>query len=296
VRHVLTRRCPVESLAACAGEDWVDPSRRPFVEGDTAWIPVRDGYEFDEVLPARTRRDGRGYQRLGDLVLFHGPEPDAASIREAVARCSPRGVLWIRGHAGAERLPEVNVIAGEGGETVCREDGLAYRLDPERVMFSQGNRNEKRRLAALVRPGERLGDLFAGIGYFSLPAARAGAHIHAMELNPTAFAFLEKNIALNGLADRVNASYGDCRDLLSGTYDRLVLGHFDSPAFLEVALAHVRAGTVIHLHALERTPGELSPSLDATVTSCGYAIASSVRRVKKYAPGRSHTVHDLVIQ
>ena len=203
-----TRRCPAKDLGACATSAWVDASRRPFVKSGTAWIPVRDGYAWDEDLPERSNPAARGFQRLGDLVLFHGTRPDDAAVRDAVERCSPRGVLWIRGHAGAERAPAVELLRGEAGEVVHRENGLVYRLDPSRVMFSGGNREEKARLAGMVRPGERTADLFAGIGYFTLPAARAGSRVHAMEINPVAFNYLEENLAANGLTDKVEADCG----------------------------------------------------------------------------------------
>lgn len=237
----------------------------------------------------------RGYQRLGDLVLFHGPRPGDAAVRDAIARCSPRGVLWVRGHAGAERAPAVELLRGVAGEVVCRENGLIYRLDPSKVMFSGGNREEKGRLARMVRPGERTADLFAGIGYFTLSTARAGASVHAMEINPVAFGYLEENLAANGLADQVEADCGDCRDLLRGVYDRLVLGHFEAPAFLRDALAHVRRGSALHVHGVERSLGELGPELARTAADCGFAVASSCRPVKTCGPGRIHTVHDMVI-
>jgi len=265
------------------------------VESGTAWVPVRDGYPWDEELPERSNPAPRGYQRLGDQVLFHGPEPDAAAVRDAIARCSPRGVHWVRSHAGVERVPEVAVLWGEAGEVVHRENGLVYRLDPSRVMFSQGNRQEKARLAGLVRPGERTADLFAGIGYFTLSAARAGARVHAMEINPVAFGYLEANLMANGLSDRVEAECGDCRDLLRGVYDRLVLGHFEAREFLADALAHARSGSELHVHAIERTAGESAPALVETAAGSGLEVASSCRPVKSYGPGRIHTVHDMVI-
>ncbi len=289
------RRYPAEALQACGGAPWVDPARRPYVADRTAYVPVREGYAWDEDLPERADRAVQGYQRLGDLVLFHGARPDDAAVRDAAARCRPRGVLWVRGHGGVERIPEVEVLEGEAGEVRHIEAGISYRLDPTRVMFSQGNREEKARLARLVRPGERVADLFAGIGYFTLILARAGARVHAMELNPVAYGYLCRNLDENHLAESVEPACGDCRDLLSGVYDRLVLGHFEASWFLENALAHVRSGSVLHLHAVESRPGELAPELARRATDVGHSLVSSVRTVKKYAPGRLHTVHDLVI-
>jgi tRNA wybutosine-synthesizing protein 2 len=116
-----------------------------------------------------------------------------------------------------------------------------------------------------------------------------------MEINPDAFGYLAANLELNGLADRVEAECGDCRDLLAGTYDRLVLGHFEAPAFLEEALVHVRPGSVLHVHGLERSPGELGPALVRTAAERGFEVASASRTVKTCGPRRFHAVHDLVI-
>ena len=97
---------------------------------------------------------------------------------------------------------------GHVGEVCHREGGYSYSLDPRKVMFAQGNRGEKVRMARLVREGHagaRVADMFAGIGYFTIPMAGSGAQVHAMEINPVAFAYLEQNIAKNGLTGQ-----GEC--------------------------------------------------------------------------------------
>ena len=92
--------------------------------------------------------------------------------------------------------------------------------------------------------------MFAGIGYFTIPVAGSGARLHAMEINPVAFGYLKRNIRENGLSDHVEPSLGDCRDLLTGTYDRIIMGHFDAASMLQSALLHVHAGSIIHLHSI----------------------------------------------
>ena len=53
-------------------------------------------------------------------------------------------------------------------------------------MFSSGNVSEKARIARLDASGEVVLDLFAGVGYWTLPLlVHAGAlHVHACEWNP----------------------------------------------------------------------------------------------------------------
>ena len=50
-----------------------------------------------------------------------------------------------------------------------KENGIFYCLDITRCMFSSGNVTEKARMGALQCRGEALLDLFAGIGYYTLP-------------------------------------------------------------------------------------------------------------------------------
>ena len=50
-----------------------------------------------------------------------------------------------------------------------RENGIRYALDAARCMFSSGNVSEKLRVARFECAGETVVDLFAGIGYFTLP-------------------------------------------------------------------------------------------------------------------------------
>lgn len=50
-----------------------------------------------------------------------------------------------------------------------RENGITYSFDATKCMFSSGNLSEKLRMSRLDCTNEIVVDLFAGIGYFSLP-------------------------------------------------------------------------------------------------------------------------------
>jgi len=158
-------------------------------------------------------------------------------------------------------------------------------------MYAAGNLEERALMGRTAQEGERVADMFAGIGYFTLPMAAAGANVHAMEINPVSFGYLAENIEANGLTGRVRAECGDCRRLLAGTYDRIVMGHFDAVAFLSEALAHARGGTTIHLHAL----GDVADSARLSAESTGFKVRIATRKVKKYGPHIWHIVHDMVL-
>ena len=270
-------------------EDWVDTTRRVFVEGDTAYIPVKEGLPFDEVLEERKPYKGRGYQKMGDTIIIHGDAPTKSELEEIQAFEHPSCILHSVGQNGVMRIPEIRVLFGTPHEVTFREAGISYTLNPAKVMFSQGNRGEKLRIRTLVKPGEKIADMFAGIGYFTLSAGLAGGQVHAVEINPESYVFLQKNIEANYLGRNITAECGDCREKLRGTYDRILMGHFDAPEFLNHALAHADVGTTLHVHGV----GDRQSEIENTVSSAGFRYTISEYKVKKYASRTWHCVWDV---
>jgi tRNA wybutosine-synthesizing protein 2 len=231
---------------------------------------------------------------VGDIAVLHGREPTRQEIEEITGFRHPRGVLWIKALQDITRTPETQLVWGSGGEVCHKEAGFSYILDPEKVMFSMGNREEKARIAQMVkntpRP-ERIADMFAGIGYFSIPLAGTGADVHAMEINPVAFRYLVRSIEANGLSGRITPSPGDCRQLLSGTYDRIMMGHFDAVTMLPDALRHAAPGSVIHVHSI----GPVEEQVRVLVEGAGFCATIHVHKVKKYRPHAWHMVQDVYL-
>jgi len=288
------RRIKREDLPLVRDAGWADPSRSPFVDGDDAWVPVREGEEFDADIPERSRYTGRGYFMAGDVAVVHGDRPSTVEIEEIIAFRRPRGIVWIEALEDVTRTPKTDLLWGTAGEVRHKENGYLFIMDPQEVMFSMGNRNEKMRIARLIRSGsghERVADMFAGIGYFTIPMAGAGAEVHAMEINPVAFRYLERNIAVNRFTDRVTTGLGDCRALLSGIYDRIVMGHFDAVTMLPEALAHAEAGSVLHIHSI----GTVEEQIRSAVEGAGFSSTIRVHKVKKYRPHAWHVVQDVIL-
>jgi len=275
-------------------EDWVDHGRRPYVQGDTVYIPVREGCTFDREIPDRAPYSGRGYFMIGNVAVLHGKKPSDTEIRRIINFRHPKGILWIRSLNDCTRTPDTEILYGEVREVRHKENGFTYILDPQRVMFAQGNREEKRRMAECIKRSdhpERVADMYAGIGYFTIPMAGSGAFVHAMEINPVAYGYLRKNIIYNKLSDHVQASCGDCRDLLFGVYDRIVMGHFDALVVLPLALRHVKPGGTIHLHSCSLIESEIRSLLEGA----GFSAEIHVHKVKKYRPHTWHMVWDIVM-
>jgi tRNA wybutosine-synthesizing protein 2 len=249
------------------------------------------------------------YQRLGDVVLLRLPDslrPEFGRIGRAYQRAfRAAAVASHRGPAvGERRLPDLELIAGKSVVTEVREHGIVYRLDASRVLFSRGNEIERARAGHVTRPGDTVVDLFAGIGYFVLPALVVGraARAYAVEENPESHRYLVENLARNGVADRATVLLGDNRavDLPVRGADRVFLGYLPSSLpWVPLALDLVRAGGTLHVHLVVDARGDAElgeTAVRRSVVAAGGSVEeASARRVKAYGPGRSHVVVDAVV-
>ena len=168
---------------------------------------------------------------------------------------------------------------------------------------TRGEQREER--SAETRTGseatrERVLDMFAGIGYFTLPMARAGATVTAVEHNPDAFRYLIENVRLNGVDDWVHPYRADCREvapeLTDDPVDRVVMGYYDAHEYLDAALAALATGGVVHMH--ETTPEQLVfdrpiERVEAAAADAGRDVEIlDTRCVKSHSEGVAHVVVD----
>ncbi|WP_440766692.1 class I SAM-dependent methyltransferase [Natronorubrum sp. DTA7] len=260
---------------------------------------------------------------LGEALLeLHG-EADSVLADEGIAN---------DGEAGTHREPRTRLLAGaRDTETIHTEHGTRYGLDPATVMFSPGNQAERARMGNIVEDDERVFDMFAGIGYFTLPMARSGARVTATEINPTAFRYLLENAVLNDVGDRVDAYMTDCRDLASELdAERVVMGYYgraddtaiantdadatvadangddrgtrtdEAHEFLPTALEALVPSGIVHYH--EATPtarlwDRPIERLEAAVADAGRTFdVLDRRRVKSHSAGVEHVVLDVRIE
>ncbi|CAJ1966223.1 unnamed protein product [Cylindrotheca closterium] len=146
---------------------------------------------------------------------------------ESKIRESGHRLIW----PNSQGIPD-ETGPGAPGWIRVTEQGIGQSFDMCRVMFSRGNISEKIRFGKLVQPGERLLDMYAGIGYYTLPALVIGkaAHVVACEWNEHAIRALKFNVKDNKISeDRVTILKGDCRVVcqehgLVNQFDRISLG------------------------------------------------------------------------
>ena len=185
---------------------------------------------------------------------------------------------------------------------VRRRDGGASGA--ERDLLSPG--------APSQPPSRQVVDLYAGIGYFTLPyLVHAGAaHVHACEWDEDALAALSRNVAANGVERRCTVHAGDnvqAAATLAGVAHRVNLGLIpSSEAGWPVAVAVLLPeGGTLHVHACvgaganeEDAWGRaLLARLEALAAGMGRrgwaARLLHLERVKSYAPRLNHVVADV---
>jgi tRNA wybutosine-synthesizing protein 2 len=245
----------------------------------------------------------RSYKIVGDIALvkIHDKlEVYSNLIGEAIMEIHPRlkSVWRDLGREGMLRTPKVQLIAGNGSETVHKENGCLFRIDVTKVMFSTGNQGEKMRIVKLVREGEIIVDMFAGIGYFSIPLAvhTKAKKIYAIEINPISFQFLLENIKLNRVNNIVPILGDSMLVTPEGVADRVIMGHLFCHQFLKVAIKALKdEGGIIHYH--ESTPeAVLDRPVERVKEACKKVGKSCeilrVKKVKNYSPGVYHMVVD----
>lgn len=93
---------------------------------------------------------------------------------------------------------QMEVLSGESDlKATVRENHCSFELDFGLVYWNPRLCTEHERIVKLLKRGDILYDVFAGIGPFSVPAAKIGATVLANDLNPESYKWLTHNIKLN---------------------------------------------------------------------------------------------------
>ncbi|MFC7204198.1 class I SAM-dependent methyltransferase [Haloferax namakaokahaiae] len=297
----------------------LDHSHRITVVEGVLYIPVtepeRVPEEFDVVThdaPLRetqtTPADVLGYEpsyeRLGDIVIIDEDDPETArEIADAIVESDIKADSVVNRASkikGELRVRDWDVLDGDSTETVHKEYGHEFHLDIATVYFSPRLATERHRITEQISPGERVFDMFAGVGPYSIPAAAAGATVVACDLNEAAIEFLEENAERNDVSDRITAIQGDVREVADdyeGWADRLIMNlPHSANEFIDTAVRLAGDECVIHFYDIQHEDDPFGPGLEGIRAAAepDYDVEVLTERVvRSYSPKEVNVCADV---
>ena len=312
-----------------ASSDLLNRGAKIKADGDHILIPIlSDDFENYEVIDADLEsneikeRDYRNiadvpdelrnmlpnsFDVIGDIAVVKMPDdliPYANAVGDAMLTTSSslRAVFMDVGVKGDLRIRDVRMIAGYGAsETLYKEFGVTMVVDPVKAYFNPRLSTERMRVATLVKDGEVIIDMFAGIAPFPLVIAKHSkpSVIYSIDLNADAVELMERNITMNKVSN-ITAICGDSSRAIKELpmADRIIMNLPQiADAFLPDALSHLKTGGTIHMHKImERdSSDDIVAELVSRMRSIGYNIRiDRMAELKTYSPTMSVYVLDIV--
>jgi 23S rRNA (uracil1939-C5)-methyltransferase len=208
------------------------------------------------------------------------PEEDAARLRDFADR---HGIQWWLQPKGPDSAHPFYPLDAPALDYRLPEFGLALAFGP--TEFTQVNAAVNRVLVKRAvdlldpRPGERVGDLFCGLGNFSLALATRGADVVGIEGSEPLVARAAANARANGLAERAtffaHDLYADAQGALErlGPVDKLLI---DPPRDGAVEICKgLREGGPRRIVYVSCSPSTLARDAGVLVNVKGYSLAAA---------------------
>ncbi len=212
-------------------------------------------------------------------------------------------------HKGVYRAEPVKIIAGKRNLTATyRESGCVFKIPLGKVYFSPRLGTERLRIANLIKKGEAVGALFAGVGPFPIVFAKNSPMeiAYAVELNPKAFELMEENIKLNKVENKIFPIKGDVKKVvpkvLKGKCTRAVMPlPKGGETFLKEAMLCIKpSGGIIHFYQfsnIEKPFDKPIKKIKKTAKEMNRkAKILKKKKVRGYAPDTVQVVIDFYVK
>ncbi|XP_073466955.1 tRNA (guanine(37)-N(1))-methyltransferase isoform X2 [Aquarana catesbeiana] len=167
---------------------------------------------------------------------------------------------------------QMEVLAGEENMiTKVKENGIAYEFDFSKVYWNSRLGTEHDRITGLLKSGDLVFDVFAGVGPFAIPAAKKNCVVYANDLNPESYKWLLHNCKLNKVDKKVHAFNVDGREFITTVIKKELSDNIKS----------FTTERKNHLHIVMNLPGMAVEFLDAfrhllDMEHCSEAILPTV--------------------
>ncbi|MHA1130101.1 MAG: class I SAM-dependent methyltransferase [Candidatus Helarchaeota archaeon] len=256
----------------------------------------------------------KSFDIIGKIIIIEIPDELTRydkTIGETLLKIQPqiqsvfKKVQPVRGEF---RLRDVEFIAGINcSETIHRENKCNFKIDVKKVYFSPRLATEHERVATLVKNGEIILDMFAGVGPFSILMAKLRkVKIWAVDINPAAIYYLRKNISMNKVEHMIKVFEGDVREIwkknFNFKFDRIVMNlPSEAIEFLDIALELLKKNGVLHFYQFvpeKDYPNQCIENIGEMIEKSSRNLKKllNIRKVRAYAPYIWHVGIDLLIE
>lgn len=256
---------------------------------------LKDELSSEEIENLRT-----SFDTIGDIVILEIPEnlqDKKQIIGDAALEFTKRKSIYMKKSAvkGTTRVRDLEFLSGvDDTVTIHKEHSARLKLDVREVYFSPRLATERKRVTESIEDGEKILDMFCGIGPFPIVIARnKNVDIVAVDINKSAIKYLDENIKLNKLKGNIKTYWGDIRqvsDAFNLKFDRIIMNLPGlAYTFLDVAVDLIEDGGIINYY-------EFSDSYDQGIkrlTDACSAVGKKVdiincRKVKSTSPEEWH--------
>lgn len=265
------------------------------------YIPVSSEYESENLItmsvePREQKVMPTGhagsFDLIGHIALIHERRGlDTDSVVSFILKSKPNiGTIYLdRGIHGDMRLRDLQILHGEDNSlTTYRENNIIMKVDVKKVYFSPRLSTERMLLAKSAKDGEKIYDMFCGIGPITLNIGRTrNCKIFACDMNPDAIKLMIENLSSNKLMSTVFVNEDDSYAVLEelNSMDRIIMNNPVSKyKDLDRVVAKLKLGGHLNIYFVDNQEGignEMSKLLD-------YGLELEMKRVVHgYSSSRS---------
>ena len=258
----------------------------------------------DELTDEEIENLRTSFDTIGDIVILEIPddlEDKKFKIGYAALKFTKRKAIYMKKSAvkGTTRVRDLEFLAGEDDSvTIHKEHGARLKLDVREVYFSPRLATERKRVMESVNDGEKILDMFCGIGPFPIVIAKnKNVEITSVDINEEAIKYLNENIKLNKLKGNIETYCGDVREVsksFNSKFDRIIMNLPGlAYTFLDVAFDLIDDNGIINYYEFSNSYEQGIKRLESAADAVGKNVEIiNCRKVKSTSPGEWHVAID----
>ena len=260
---------------------------------------LKDELTEDEIEALRT-----SFDTIGEIVILEIPdnlEDKKQIIGDAALEFTKRRSIYMKRSAikGTTRVRDLEFLSGiDDSVTIHKEHGARLKLDVREMYFSPRLATERKRVMESVEDGEKILDMFCGIGPFPIVIARnKNVDITAVDINESAIKYLNENIRMNKLKGTIKTYAGDIAEVSTSfktKFDRIIMNLPGlAYTFLDLAVDLIEEEGIINYYEFSDSYEQGIERLEkACLKNNKNVEIINTRKVKSTSPGEWHVAID----